>query len=110
MERRVSSRLEKELQVKMEQGTFVGATEDVSRGGMFLRTERTLRRGERRRLQIELPSGGTEAEVRVCWARGAQGENGAGIGVQFVQQSDELTSYIDTSEIPKGKVPVAHEE
>ena len=110
MERRESSRLEKELQVKMEHGTFVGATEDVSRGGMFLRTERTLRRGERLRLQIELPSGWTEAEVRVCWARGPQAGTGAGIGVQFVQQSDELTSYIDTSKIPERKVPVASEE
>ena len=110
MERRESLRLGKELQVKKEHGTFVGATEDVSRGGMFLRTERSLRRGERLRLQIELPSGWTEAEVRVCWARGPQAATGAGLGVKFVQQSEEMTTYIDSSEIPEGKVPVAHEE
>ena len=110
MDRRKSTRMDRELKVSMEPEPFVGATEDVGQGGMFLCTGRPLRRGERLGLSIELPSGWADAEVMVCWSRGPQGDTPGGVGVKFLQQPGELDAFRESANIPNGKVVVASEE
>jgi uncharacterized protein (TIGR02266 family) len=109
MEKRQAPRIETELQVEIEHGAFVGVSKDLSRGGMFLRTTRKFSRGAHLHLQIELPEGQANAEVEVRWYRSEEETEEIGFGVKFLHLSEEMAAYLDSTNVPQGKVPVARE-
>lgn len=110
MQQRQFPRIDARLKVEIEHGEFIGVTEDLSLGGMFLRTSRKLTKGARLHLGIELPKGQAEAVVEVCWLRRSHLSEEIGVGVKFVQLSSEMTAYLDGTKIPNGKAPVARED
>ncbi len=61
------------------------ATENLSAGGIFLRTDRDLKEGERLPLQISFPEllAPTEIEVEVVWRRRAGERGPAGVAVKI---------------------------
>ncbi len=76
---------------------------NISRGGLFVRTQEPILPGQRVLLELALPGGrAIEAVGRVAWARrvmrvGAE-EDDAGIGLQFVgttaEEMDELETWV----------------
>lgn len=74
---------------------------NVSRGGLFVRTQEPILPGQRVLLELSLPGGRSiEAVGRVAWARrvmraGAE-EDDAGIGLQFVGTTAEEMDALDT--------------
>lgn len=68
---------------------------NLSRGGLFVRTEDALTPGRRVLLEVELPGGGAfEAVGRVAWCRiapGRLGKKDLGAGIEFLGGSlDQL--------------------
>jgi uncharacterized protein (TIGR02266 family) len=74
---------------------------NISRGGLFVRTQEPILPGQRVLLELSLPGGqGIEAVGRVAWARrvmrvGAD-EDDAGIGLQFVGTTAEEMNALET--------------
>jgi len=82
------------LGVRFEEGAASGVTLEVSRRGMFVRTERPSREGALERVGIALPgrSGGVPVEARTVYRIDASGAREAGLGlgvVRFVRLEDE---------------------
>jgi uncharacterized protein (TIGR02266 family) len=94
--------VERELRVKIDYGTIVGVSKNLSMGGMFLSTTQPCDPGVRVRLQIELPEGWTDAEAKVCWSRRQQENYEGGIGVMFTQLSAEMSAYLESSIVSSG--------
>jgi uncharacterized protein (TIGR02266 family) len=84
--------------------SFVKAyTGNVSAGGMFVRTERPLKRGEQFLLNLQLPdlTDALTIKCEVVWARKQEGDLGgrpAGMGVKFLEMREAdkkvLGSYL----------------
>ena len=79
----------------------IGYSKNLSKGGLFLRTEKFLPVDTRVRLHIELPDGGGEITVdcRVAYIRedvdwGSIGQP-PGMGVQFLDPNDEARGRIE---------------
>jgi uncharacterized protein (TIGR02266 family) len=79
----------------------VGYSKNLSKGGLFLRTDRFLPMDARVRLHIELPDGGGEitVECRVVYVRdetdwGSVGQP-PGMGIQFLDPNDEARGRIE---------------
>lgn len=82
---------------------------NVSRGGLFVRTQEPILPGQRVLLELSLPGGRTiEAVGRVAWARrvmrvGTE-EDDAGVGLQFVgttaEEMDTLETWVRGRERP----------
>lgn len=76
-------------------GTLTFTSEDVSAGGVFLRSELLLEQGEPLALEFTVPGAGeVKAQARVAWVRRfpAEGQS-AGMGVEFlVLRDDERTA------------------
>src|SRR5205807_8653400 len=74
---------------------------DISAGGIFVRTDKPLPPGATVRLRVELPDGGppveAEAVVRrsVSPAEAARSGARAGVGLQFVGANDEFRARVD---------------
>jgi Tfp pilus assembly protein PilZ len=98
-----------ELKVRIETGEFVGATKDLSRGGMLIRSKREFTKGANLQLIISLPDGEAEAVVQICWIRFSRANGIYGIGVKFLQLSPEMMAYVESIELPSGMATVAVE-
>ena len=72
MSTREFARFNKKLKVRLVTDEFVGATGDLSRGGMLLHSKLKFEKGAHLQLIISLPGGETEATVKVCWVRSSQ--------------------------------------
>jgi CRP/FNR family cyclic AMP-dependent transcriptional regulator len=92
--------------------TFVKAyTGNISRGGLFIRTDRPLKEGEQFLLKLQLPdlSEPINATCEVVWARTqSEGETRpSGMGVKFCEMSKRdiqiLTQYVQAIQKGKGK-------
>ena len=82
---------------------------NLSTHGAFIRTDSPLSPGRRVLLEINLPSGSVETVGRVAWSRHtmeAGSEQRSGVGVQFVDTSEEalqaLKCFIDGLEKDEG--------
>ena len=102
---RKESRIPKTLAVAFkDRQSFVKAyTGNVSAGGMFVRTERPLERGEQFLLNLQLPdlTDALTIKCEVVWARKQEGDLGgrpAGMGVKFLEMREAdkkvLGSYL----------------
>ncbi|MBI3182700.1 MAG: response regulator [Myxococcales bacterium] len=92
----------------------LGATENLSKGGLFVQTEERFELGERVALALSFPGLLDPIQIvgRVVWLRPARGEEGAGVGVaveseaerlrleQLVNASDTHPSAATTSALP----------
>ncbi len=74
---------------------------DISAGGIFVRTSKSLPKGEIVKIQLELPDGGTPVEAEAVVARcvtpaeaAASGKE-PGLGLQFVGGNDGMRARID---------------
>jgi len=85
--------------------TFVKAyTENISPGGIFVRTRKPLNSGERFLLKLQLPdlSETLKIQCEVAWSRTTAGESrgeAAGMGLKFLEMSAEnrqaLNAYVE---------------
>jgi uncharacterized protein (TIGR02266 family) len=79
----------------------VAYSKNLSKGGLFLRTDKSLPAGSIVRLHIELPDGGGELvlECRVVYVRDPTDWDSlgqaAGMGIQFVDPDDEARGRIE---------------
>lgn len=100
------TRLEVEVTFDSESQFFSGITRDVSRGGMFVATYRTLPVGQSILLDFSLPSGERIATAgTVCWVRegGSEQEASPGMGIAFealVQRDYALIEEFCTAREP----------
>jgi len=81
-------------------GPLVSYTRDLSVGGLFVVTEEQLDKGERVTVVMSTPSTWEPLtlEATVCWTRAAVGDDPAGVGLQFVDLSQDqhvaLTEFV----------------
>ena len=75
---------------------------NIGKGGVFIKTTKPLKKGEKTVLKMVLPDGGKELEVtgEVIWSsekkhRTSLGEHPPGMGVRFVDLSAEDKERID---------------
>ena len=70
---------------------------NISRGGLFLATEKTFENGTPVELELEIPGiGATMVKGDVSWARHEDSEQGPkGIGIKFSYLDEKLSSFID---------------
>lgn len=74
---------------------YSGYTENVSEGGAFVATPSPLAIGEPLDLKITLATGeDLVIRTRVAWVRPASEEAAGGMGVQFVDLTDEIRDRI----------------
>ncbi len=91
-DRRSSPRIsiEAELGFHSETNFFTGFTKDLSDGGLFIATYKTLPIGRTLSVTFGLPEGREITAVgRVVWVREAEGDLPKGMGVRFLDLSDE---------------------
>jgi len=108
---REKTRTQKALSLKYEdKKAFVNAyTENVSYGGLFIRTEQPLEQGEQFLLKLQLPDLADPMKIRceVVWARKDDKETAGpnGMGVKFVEMtnsaSQTLKQYLNSSTLGK---------
>lgn len=72
-------------------GTLTFTSEDLSSGGVFLRSDLLLEQGEPLALQFELPPvGEVKVQARVAWVRRfPQAGEAPGMGVEFLALGEE---------------------
>lgn len=109
IDKRKSRRVPQRLSVRIVQGSVAGFTKDLSEGGMFIRTTRVLPVGTRLRLQVQLPSGWSEAEGEVRWLARDAGPAEAGMGIVFSWMSPKVKSYLSGLRIPSRSIFMATE-
>ncbi len=89
-ERRAAERYSTSLRVRYGDGSRVcsGSVENLSRTGLYVRTDDTFRAGTRLDLAIEFPDRSVQLAGEVMWvikmARGEGGSTVHGMGVQFI--------------------------
>jgi uncharacterized protein (TIGR02266 family) len=80
------------------------ATENLSAGGLFIRTDRSLEVGQRVPMVVSFPGllDPVEVEVEVVRVRTNAGEGPPGVAVQVLSQEDQakLASLVDTAHAP----------
>ena len=99
-EHRKSNRINKKIksEVRTEESVTLSSSVDVSRGGIFISTPEPLGNGSTVNLTIMIPGNG-EVEVQgvVKWIREDETSSGkAGMGIEFVNVSSELSRKLDT--------------
>jgi uncharacterized protein (TIGR02266 family) len=89
-ERRTEARVPFETDVTIGAGDRVltGLSGDISMGGMFVATFRTMEPGTRLSLRFRLPTGQVMATGFVRWTRDARPGMVAGMGIEFVDLGD----------------------
>ena len=98
---RKESRVQKSLSVmfKNRQSFAKAYTGNISRGGLFLRTERPLKEGEQFLLKLQLPglSGPIKVNCEVSWAREQSytEKSSPGMGVKFCEMSKQDTQILN---------------
>lgn len=97
-ERRADVRvaLEVEVSLSSESHFFVGISGDVSRGGLFVVTWRTLEVGTPIFVAVDLPDGRLLADGEVRWAREAVDGASPGLGIAFTGLSEAERCRIDS--------------
>ncbi|HUK55424.1 MAG TPA: PilZ domain-containing protein [Nitrospiria bacterium] len=77
---------------------FIGHTQNISIGGLFMSTERPLQAGEQFPIEFVLPDRKTKINCtgEVTWTRSyaAEGAGSEGIGVRFVDLNDQKMKAI----------------
>jgi uncharacterized protein (TIGR02266 family) len=90
-ERRRETRWPLALDVRFaSEPTLLARTENVSQGGLFVRTEHRWAPAERVLLTVSSPGGANSIEIegRVAWTRPRQGDRPSGIGISAETQAD----------------------
>jgi uncharacterized protein (TIGR02266 family) len=87
-EQRAHHRTELQVEVTLTSDShfFVGLTNDISNGGLFVSTYKPLEVGAKIELEFALPEGTIRTKGTVRWRRESS-EVGPGVGISF----DELT-------------------
>ena|SRR5258708_28739151 len=95
-ERRVVPRVRIQVEVSYatESNFYVGLAGDVSEGGLFLATYRTVPLGSPIDLELWLPDGKLSAHGTVKWVREAMEGAPPGLGIAFEPLSDEKRQRI----------------
>lgn len=81
--------IEVDVSLSSESHFFVGLSGDVSRGGLFVVTWRTLPVGTPVFVAIDLPDGRLLADGEVRWARDVADGASPGLGVAFTGVSEQ---------------------
>ncbi len=96
--RRADARFDVEVRVDFgsDANFYRGFTENMSGGGLFVRTVHRLARGTEVALRIHLEDGEPEIDVacEVCWIRDTD-DDGGGIGLRFVDLSESARVRIE---------------
>lgn len=83
---------------------FLGATENLSKGGLFIQTDHPFSIGERIPLALSFPGLLDPVEVtgRITWVRPANAEGGAGVGVSVDADEDRrrIASLVNAAQAP----------
>lgn len=87
-----------EVRWKKYNKVFIGHTQNISIGGLFMSTERSLQTGERFPIEFVLPDKKTKINCtgEVTWTRSyaEEGSGSEGIGVRFVDLNDQKMKAI----------------
>jgi len=87
---------------------FRDVTENLSAGGLFIRTDRPLEPGDRVPLLLSFPGllEPTEVEVEVAWVRPASGEAPSGVALRLpegrVAEREKLAALARAAAVPHG--------
>ena len=79
-------------------GSFISDwTDNISKGGMFLRSESPLRPGSQLRLVFSLPGNPVLFDIigEVRWVRRAKRGQGAGMGIEFTGLDENIRDRIE---------------
>lgn len=88
--------VEVDIGLASDSNFYTGLSCDLSTGGVFIATYRTLPTGTRVRVAFNLPDGETiEAAGLVCWTRDATAESAPGMGVRFESIDDEALRAVE---------------
>ena len=95
IEQRAHQRSELEVEVTLTSDShfFVGLTNDISTGGIFVSTYRPLDVGAKLEIEFALPDGTIKVKGTVRWRRDST-EMSPGVGISFDGISDEHMKLI----------------
>jgi uncharacterized protein (TIGR02266 family) len=79
-----------------ENVTFYARVDNLSEGGLFLKTSTPLSRGAKARLRIELEAQQVEANATVVWSRADEVGRPPGMGLKFETVDDVTLERIRT--------------
>lgn len=98
--RRKNPRVEAQLAIDMvsDHNFYLGLTENVSEGGVFVVTFRPFAVGDRVTVRVELPGSTDPMEVvtEVRWVRAASGDVPPGVGLAFVDLDDRGRRQVES--------------
>jgi uncharacterized protein (TIGR02266 family) len=98
LSKRANRRYEVHVQVGLqtEHNFYQGLSENLSEGGLFIATHQTMPIGTKIALNFALPSveEPLKLEGEVRWVRDSSGSNMPGMGIRFVDLSEETTNLI----------------
>lgn len=96
MEHRAHHRSELQVEVTLNSDShfFVGLTNDISNGGLFVSTYKPLEVGARLELEFALPEGIVRVKGTVRWRRDSS-ELSPGVGIAFDELSEEHAKLIN---------------
>jgi uncharacterized protein (TIGR02266 family) len=88
-ERRKHPRLRFEVPVDIKSGhyLYVARTDDISEGGVFLRTPAAIRLGSTVHLHLRVGDATVSVIGKVCWSKPTEDGKQEGVGVQFYDMS-----------------------
>ena len=111
-ERRTAIRmkLHAKVNISSESNFFMGLTENISEGGIFVSSLSPPAMGERVELAITIEEGEPIPVVGVVrWHRTDEDGNTTGCGVQFTELEDDSRRLIETMLLGLEKEPLLHE-
>ena len=111
-EQRTSLRMKLHAQVTLtsESNFFMGLTENISEGGIFVSTFSPPAMGEQVELAIVVDEGdAVPVQGIVRWIRTDENGNPTGCGVQFTDITDDVRRAIEVMMVGLEKEPLLHE-
>ena len=88
--------LEAKVTLRSQTNFFMGFSENISEGGIFISTQSPPAVGDEIEVSIPLPDGSREIAVRgiVRWHRSMADGNPSGCGVQFININEDVARVI----------------
>jgi uncharacterized protein (TIGR02266 family) len=96
-----------EIDFASESHFFAGLSGDLSEGGVFVETYRTLPVGSEVALEFSLPNGTVTTHGEVRWHRDASDSSPPGLGIAFADLSHEEKSVVH--DFCKARAPLYYE-
>lgn len=90
----VRTELNVEVTLTSDSHFFVGLTNDISAGGIFVSTYRPLELGSKVEMEFALPEGTIRVKGTVRWRRDGSESSSPGVGISFEELTPETQKLI----------------